>query len=259
MDDIVALLNDAHDQIQVVKTLHDQALEDTAARGPLKSRIKNVLENQRSTLDYLAVAITKRYGSDKGFVYYPLAQSEQEFPSEMETKMPGVAGAEPAICDAIKRHQPFQSNGGWLREMNQLTRQQKHTGLSAQLVRETYQCRVTEKSTGATVQWQGMRFEPGLIDSMAGVISFSNTGDRAVILPQPMEVGKGPFGTAEVFGVPIDPMTQRPLPDLTLEVESGPLHLWCFLKPHKPVVFTLDEIHGWLISAVKDIAQVARL
>jgi hypothetical protein len=67
-----------------------------------------VLENLRSSLDYLAVDITERYGARKGLVYYPLAQSEHEFPAEMDTKMPGVAPANPEIADAIKRHQPYQ-------------------------------------------------------------------------------------------------------------------------------------------------------
>jgi len=258
IDDIVTLLEDTNKQIKAAETLHDQALDNPAVRGAFKARIKNILEPQRSALDYLAVEITKRYGSSKGLVYYPLAQAEQEFPTEMDSKMPGVASAKPPIAEAIKRHQPFQPNYEWLRELNQLTRHQKHTGSSTQLVREVYQCRVAEKATGAAIQWHGLRFVPGRVESQGGIIDLSNVAGRDPALPEPFEVGKGPTGTL-VFGVPIDPATQRPWPVPDLDVESGPLHQWCFVKPHKPVLLTLEEFQGWIVRAVKDIAQAARL
>lgn len=117
-EDIQALLDDADEQIRLATTLHDRALSVPTARGPFKTRVKNVLEAQRSALDYLAVRITERYGTPtRKFIYYPLAQSEREFPSEMESKMSGVAAAEPRIAEAIKQFQPFQTNGEWLRDL----------------------------------------------------------------------------------------------------------------------------------------------
>src|ERR1035441_4334566 len=149
MDDINALLDDADEQIGVIQALHDPALSDEKERRRFRTRVKNVLENQRSALDYLAVGITEKYGTPKGFLYYPLAQSETDFAAQMNSKMPGGAAARPDIADAIKRHHPYVATHEWLRQLNRLTREHKHNRLSVQLVRETYACQVTEKRTGA--------------------------------------------------------------------------------------------------------------
>ena len=254
VDDIQALLTDADNQIEVVKELHDKALIDASVRSQFKTRIKNILENQRSALDYLAVAITKQYGTPKGLLYYPLAQNQDEFPAEMDRKMPGVAAAEPGIAAAIERHQPYHPIMEWLRELNQLTREQKHNQLSPQLVREVYQCRVTEKKTGAFVQWEGLRFDPGKVHSVGGTIQLEPEPDREPTAPKLIEIGVGPTG-ALVFGVPIDPKTQRPYEDEKLEVESGPLHQWCFIRPHKPVVLELKNFQSSVAHALNDILQ----
>jgi hypothetical protein len=256
-DDIIALLGDAEEQIELATTLHDKAMSSPTARGPFKSRIKNILEHQRSALDYLAVAITTKYGRSKGLIYYPLAPDESQFASEMDRKMPGVAAAEPQIATAIKRFQPYGPTGEWLRHLNQLTREQKHNRLSTQLVKQTYQCEVVEKATGATVRWHGLRFEPGLIDSEGGTIDFGNLGERDPAAPMPFELA-GPTGFL-VFGVPLDPSTQRPFPTPQLEVRSGPLHRWSFASPHIPVLLSLTEFQRNVRKAVSEIARSARL
>jgi hypothetical protein len=260
VDDIKALLNDAVEQFDVVKELHDAALEDPDARSKFKTRVKNVLENQRSVLDYLAVGITKQFGTPKrGFIYYPLAQSENEFPVLMENKMPGVAAAEPDIAAAVKRHQPYHSRNLWLRELNQLTREQKHNQLSPQLVREGFQCRVTEKKTGAFVQWRGFSFTHGRLEFVAGALmQLEPEPGRDPTAPKLFDYGVGPTGVL-VFGIPIDPKTQRPYEDDKLEVEGGPMQEWCFIKPHKSVVTALFSFQGGVAETCNDVLQAARL
>src|SRR6266508_2314286 len=116
IDDIRALMEDAAEQIAAAGALHDEALTDYKVRGRFKTRVKNVLEAQRSSLDYLAVAITEQYGTPKGPIYYPLAPSSAEFAAEMDRKMPGVAAAEPDIAAAVGRHQPHDNEH--LRDLN---------------------------------------------------------------------------------------------------------------------------------------------
>ncbi len=258
LDDIVALLDDAEEQLKLAATLHDSALANPTARGPFKTRIKNILENQRSALDYLAVAITKEYGTPKGLIYYPLAPEESQFDGEMDRKMPGVAEAEPQIADAIKRFQPYRPDGEWLRQLNRLTREQKHNRLSTQIVKQTYQCEVVEKATGATVRWYGLRFEPGVIHSEDGAISFSGSGiNRGPTQPKLFELA-GPTGLL-VFGVPLDPSTQRPYPTPELEVQSGPLERWSFVDPHIVILESLERFQASIREAVAEIRQAARL
>lgn len=260
VEDINALLIDAREQMEVAEGLHNQALDDPRVRNRFKSRVKNVLENQRSALDYLAAGLTSDFGTGKrGKIYYPLAQSESEFASLMEGNMPGVATAKPAIADVVEQHQPYQPHHEALRELNQLAREQKHNRLTWQIVRETYQCRVTEKETGAYVQWHGLAFEVGVVvarDPAGGTIRLQPEPDRDESSPKLMEFGVGPTGV-EVFGVPIDPSTQRPFLDERLSVESGPLHQWWFVDPHKPVLEALSHFDQMVTAIINDVLQVA--
>ena len=219
----------------------------------------NVLVNQRSALDYLAVGLTKQFGTPNGFEYYPLAGSDKEFPSLLEQKMPGVGPGNPAVAEAIMRNQPYQPDNRWLRELNQLTREQKHSRLSAQLVRETFLCRVTERATGAVVQWRFITFEPGVIkvDDVGGYLHWELGENRPADAPPPMELA-GPTGI-EILGVPLDTRTQLPFPDPRLDVQRGPIQQWCFLKPHKPVLDALNGFHHGVSRAIREIALAAHL
>jgi hypothetical protein len=134
LEDIAAILDDAQEQISALRALHDEALDKETARPRFRARVKSVLEQERSALDYLAVEITKMHGTSNGLIYYPLAQSAQEFPSVMAGKMPGVAAAAPAVATAIEKWQPYQLGGEWLRDLNRLAREQKHNRLTLQLV-----------------------------------------------------------------------------------------------------------------------------
>ena len=70
--DIDALLEDADEQLERVRDLYEKSLREKEVPTKLKTRIKNVVENQRSALEYLAHAIYERHGDGKGAKsYYP--------------------------------------------------------------------------------------------------------------------------------------------------------------------------------------------
>lgn len=260
MDDIRALLEDASEQMEILVALHERALAHAGARSRFRTRVKNVLENHRSALDYLAVGLTNEHGSpSKSFVvYFPLAQSPGEFPAVMESRMPGVAAAKPKIAEAIERHQPYQPGNEWLSHLNKLTREQKHNALSAQIVREVFQCRVTEKATGAFVMWHGLTLEPGKMVSVGGIMEIRPEPGRADSAPKLFEVGVPPTGF-QAFGVPIDAHTQLPWADDRLDVERGPIHQWCFVNPHGAVLNELRSFHSGVIRVVNDVVEAAAL
>jgi hypothetical protein len=264
LEDIAAILDDAKEQISALQALHDEALDKEAARPRFRARVKSVLEQERSALDYLAVEITKRHGTTNGLIYFPLAQSAHDFPMEMERKMPGVAAATPKVATAIEKRQPYQQGMEWLRDLNQLAREQKHNRLTLQLVRDTIWCRVTEDATGASVEWYGLTFRPGhnpgvtMIDSQGGPILVQPEKDRPDTAPKPFWVGTGPTGI-EVFGVPIDLATQRPMLDARLTVKSKRISRWFFILPHHPVMDFLASAEHWVRQAVDEIAQSAGL
>jgi hypothetical protein len=115
-DDVQALLDDTDEQLALV----GQIYAESAAKGEqsirLKPRIKNVLENQRSVLDYLAHEIHSRHGTaTKTKIYYPLAKAPEGFQRDIDQKMPGVRGSRPDIAGAIEGYQPFNRDWlGWL-------------------------------------------------------------------------------------------------------------------------------------------------
>ncbi len=85
--------------------------------------------------------------------------------------MPGVAIGAPQVAAAIEKWQPFQPGMDWLRDLNVLTREQKHNRLTLQLVRDTTWCRVTEDATGAFVECYGLGFCPAQVAGLTLLLS----------------------------------------------------------------------------------------
>jgi hypothetical protein len=264
LEDIAAILDDAREQTTALQELHDEALDKEAARPRFRARVKSVLEQERSALDYLAVEITKKYGTPGGMIYYPLAVDAHNFASEIERKMPRVSATAPSVAAAIERWQPYQPGVDWLRDLNKLAREQKHNRLTLQLVRDTIKCRVTEDATGAFVEWYGLAFRsdpnPGttMIDSQGGPIIIRPEPNRPDTAPKPFWVGVGPTAI-EVFGVPIDLTTQRPALDARLTVDIRRISRWFFILPHWPVMDFLVTTQSYVRDAISEIAQAANL
>ena len=175
-DSIDALLAEGLLQVQAVDRIYDESLEKKEP-APVGVKIKNIVENYRSSLDYLAVRITNAYGKPaKGFVYYPLAQTEKSFSLEMSDKMPGVAEGRQDIADAVKKFQPY--NCPWLKTLNKLARQNKHNELTPQTRtdRRLRQAVVTSWDPDRVVfDETGIQFAPGG-ELVLGRIDFKEGG-----------------------------------------------------------------------------------
>lgn len=133
--DIDALLADAESQLRVVRTMYRKGVPKDAEEPPavLKARIKNVLENQRSALEYLAKQLFADYGDSSSVqVYYPVADQPQQFNGIFNKYLPGVADKCPEIRDAIEARQGYQRGYEWVRHLVRLTNENKHEGLTRQ-------------------------------------------------------------------------------------------------------------------------------
>lgn len=129
MDHIDDLLEDTDEQLALVRHLYEEASQTGTQSKRLKPRIKNVLENQRSILDYLANAIHSQYGTPaKAKIYYPFASKPEHFKGDMESRMPGVQKNRPDIAQAIERHQPF--NRDWMIWLSKLRNEHGHVILT---------------------------------------------------------------------------------------------------------------------------------
>ena len=149
--DIDALLEDATEQLERVRELYAGSLREQEVPAALKTRIKNVVEHQRSALEYLAHAIYERHGDGKGAKsYYPVAPAPTKFPDVFERVLPGVAANCPDVRDAIKAHQPYEPGFEWLRHLTLLTNENKHRRLTPQT--RTEQRTTRYESGGAAIQ-----------------------------------------------------------------------------------------------------------
>lgn len=157
IQDIADLLADTEDQLQLVAQIYEKSARQGAQDQRLKPRIKNVLENQRSILDYLAHHIHDRYGipTDKK-IYYPLARTPANFPSQCDQRMPGVRKARPDIAGAIERCQPY--NRIWLLWLTKLVNDHKHRVLTKHVRHATTRTHLAAPG-GGTMTVQGVSFQ----------------------------------------------------------------------------------------------------
>jgi len=137
LSNVLALIEAAGEQIEEVAGMYQASLQAQAPSGRLQVAIKNVLENQRSALDHTAHAITGRWGLKGRKTYFPSAEVEARFPSELERHMPGVAAGNAEVAAAIERHQPYQPGHSWMQDLYSLTNENKHSELTPQIRAET--------------------------------------------------------------------------------------------------------------------------
>lgn len=186
---IQALLDKAEVQLGRIETEYNKSLHNREIDDALRIDIKNICENMRSVLDYLAHDIRERYcpsESLKDRFYFPILPDKNSFDSKLEQWFPGLRQAAPAIVAALEAIQPYNSGCEWLSQFNRLNNENKHGDLVEQTRIERRETRVTGKR-GGQVSWT------------KGVI-----------------FGKG----VSVMGVPIDPKTQLPVPHPSIKVEK---------------------------------------
>jgi len=174
---IEALIRRSQDSFADLKKQYEASLHEKAVREDLKVDIKNIFENLRSCLDYLAHELFDAFckGAKKpDRLYFPIRSTAGEFAQAMSRDYPNLeANCKPAF-DAIEAVQPYRDP--WLGQFNRLNNENKHQDLVEQTRTETR--RVEVKGPGGGVSWgPGVHFGQGV----------------------------------RVMGVPIDPRTQLPV------------------------------------------------
>lgn len=185
-----ALLTRASSDLAKVEAGYSASLHARAIATDLKIDIKNLCENLRSVLDYLAQDIRVKYcpaskSSDR--FYFPILPDRGQFEGQVDRSYPGLRAAAPELWGYLESVQPYQPGREWLGLFNRLNNENKHGDLVHQTRAETKQVRATS-SGGAQVSWNpdSVRFGPGV----------------------------------SIGGVPVDPRTQMPVPHPSLRVEQ---------------------------------------
>jgi hypothetical protein len=176
---INALLKKANLDFAELQTAYQSSLHEKQVRDDLKVAIKNIFENLRSCLDYLAQDIFDTHcfptrKSDR--LYFPIRATPEEFRPAIEKDFPNLPSTAKDVFNILESIQPYRN--AWLGDFNKLNNHNKHQDLVEQTRSETKQ--VTVSREGGSVSWgPGVTFGSGV----------------------------------SVMGVPIDPRTQMPVPN----------------------------------------------
>ena len=176
---IEALITRSREKLIELRKAYDQSLQEKSIRADLLVDIKNIFENLRSCLDYMANELSERYcaGTKKpDRLYFPIRSSTQDFAKVMARDFPGLLSACKQAYDLLESIQPYRDP--WLGHFNSLNNENKHQNLSEQTRTESRH--VSVSGPGGGVSWG-----PG--------VTFG--------------------GGVSVMGVPIDPRTQLPVPN----------------------------------------------
>jgi hypothetical protein len=226
VDDIDALLAEADEQMGPIRKAYAASLRAKEVAPGLQPKIKNVLENQRSALEYLAHAIVDQYGKKGTRVYFPIVATAGDFSGRFDKNMQGVATARPDIRDAIEQRQPYWSGYEWIGHLATLTNENKHQKLTPQ--RRAEATRLTGGPGGGTIGTQGARI---------------GIGEGAAIM-----IGQG----ANIQFASEGPVRSH-------NIEQTTLVDWLFADPSISALETLETIQQQLPTLIAEIRHVAGL
>lgn len=182
---IEALLRKARNEFVDLKGAYNSSLHEKHVREDLKVDIKNIFENLRSCLDYLAHDIFETLcpsAKTPERLYFPIRSTASEFNQAINKDYPNIQTTSKVVYDILEAIQPYRDP--WLGQFNRLNNDNKHQDLVEQTRIESRQ--VTASRSGGSVSWgPGVTFGSGV----------------------------------SVMGVPIDPRTQMPFPNNVLNVE----------------------------------------
>lgn len=182
---IEALLKKATSDAAGLKPAYEASLAQKTVNDDLKVAIKNIFENLRSCLDYMAHDAFDKLcaGATKPTkLYFPIRSTPSEFQQAIARDFPGLALASKVVHDIFEARQPYTDP--WLGQFNKLNNHNKHQDLVEQTRTESRQVKVSRG--GGSVSWG-----PG--------VTFG--------------------GGVSVMGVPVDPRTQLPVPNTVAKTE----------------------------------------
>lgn len=187
--DIQALLMQGQQQLREVEDRYQSSLAAKSVSLDLKVKIKNLCENLRSVLDYLAHDIRETKCSqpkENDRFYFPILPDRNQFESKMRKWFPKLDSTSPDLWSYLKSIQPYHgAQAEWLGQLNHVNNENKHSALVEQTRTEIE--RVKASSGGGSVEWspQNVKFRNGV----------------------------------SILGVPVDPSTQLPIPHPSIEVK----------------------------------------
>lgn len=156
--DVEAILEATTIQHEEIKTKYKDALRNKSL--DLRVPVKNIMENLRSSLDYMAHDIyevcckptcSALGKSDPRYIYFPYGKSEQDFKSRISSVLPGLQSQSSDLYDLLISIQPFRCNDTWLYDLCSVLNENKHDRLVPQERKETETYSVKGKHGSVTI------------------------------------------------------------------------------------------------------------
>lgn len=183
---IEALLNKSKRDFESLKKDYQTSLDQKEISDELKIEIKNIFENLRSVLDYMAhdVFDSLKTGKQPEILYFPIRLTQHEFDLVINKDFPSLQTSNPNVYSILESVQPYKDK--WLGQFNRLNNNNKHQDLEEQTRSEAKEIKVSSLKGGSSVSW-------------SSGVTFS--------------------GGVSIMGVPIDPKTQLPVPNNQVKTE----------------------------------------
>jgi len=137
--DVLALIQETNKQYEEVIGLYDKALRDKSL--DIRIKVKNLMENLRSILDYTARDIyesacrphrEKLNKPNPRNIYFPYGRYEEDFKSSITNSLPDLEVLCQPIYKIIKEVQPFVSSNPWICDLCTINNENKHDRLIPQ-------------------------------------------------------------------------------------------------------------------------------
>jgi len=172
-NDVNALLHDSREKHDDIKNKYEEALKNKSL--DLRIPVKNLMENLRSALDYMAHDIyeqvckpdrNSRGLPDPRNVYFPYSKEASAFPSSIGSSLPNLSSLSPNIYSLIEAIQPFRCGDSWLYDFCKVLNENKHERLVPQERVETQQYEVKGQHGSVSISR-----EPGIsVTSTPGAV-----------------------------------------------------------------------------------------
>lgn len=115
---------------ELLKDIEEQLISIRKYKKITKVKLKSILENLRSSLEYMAQDINSALSKKGTRIYFPYGDTKEKFEQSIDRNLQAIQSEYPAIYDYIECLQPHKNNGDdWLVNMCDLTNRAKHKGL----------------------------------------------------------------------------------------------------------------------------------
>jgi len=186
MKDIRLCLVETEKRIRNLKLSYNKVLDTKGSLEGLNIEVKNILENLKSPLDYLAVYLHDKYvncGKSHN-IYFPLLKKSEEFENVFKGNLHNIENHLCGIKAKIESIQPYKSD--WMLNFHSLVNEYKHIRLIPQ-IEKTLRVVVKNNANNGEASW-----DPNYVKF------------RSVVY---------------VMGAPINPGTQMPVSSPNIKVE----------------------------------------